>query len=170
MNIRELLVIATNNNNVLEDVSKFELSQLYKLEYEKYIKIIKVRKQGFNKRIVQFEEAEYFKYILEGKPSNNFTEAELDELENLRTSIDLEFHDELHYLMKKYPDAGIKDNINMVEETEYNIKWKQEHNNLMSNYHSMNELEKARALNKSKRLLFYILMYQPAILKVKGIL
>lgn len=167
MDIKEWLVIATNADNTLHDVSKFELSQLYKLEYEKYIKITKVKKQGFNKRLVQFEQGKYFKYIIEGKPSKDFTE---EELEDLRNSYDLEFHDELHYLIKKYPNADIKDNINMVEETEYNIKWKEEHKKIMANYHSMNELEKARARRESNRLIFYILMYQPAILRVKGII
>lgn len=110
MDIKEWLVIATNADNTLHDVSKFELSQLYKLEYEKYIKITKVKKQGFNKRLVQFEQGEYFKYIIEGKPSKEFTEEELEELEDLRNSYDLEFHDELHYLIKKYPNADIKAN------------------------------------------------------------
>ncbi|MEJ4884988.1 hypothetical protein SKA26_14680 [Enterococcus faecium] len=110
MDIKEWLFIATNADNTLHDVSKFELSQLYKLEYEKYIKITKVKKQGFNKRLVQFEQGEYFKYIIEGKPSKEFTEEELEELEDLRNSYDLEFHDELHYLIKKYPNADIKAN------------------------------------------------------------
>lgn len=170
MEIREWLVIATNANNTLHEVSKFELSQLYKLEHEDYIKITKVKREGFNKRLVQFEQGEYFKYITEGKPSQEFTEEELNELEDLRTSTDLEFHEELHYLMNKYPDADIKDNINMVEETEYNVKWKEQSKKIMANYHSMNKLEKARALKELNRLTFYILMYQPAILRVKGII
>ncbi|WP_185160571.1 hypothetical protein [Mammaliicoccus sciuri] len=173
MSIRELLLIAKSVKSFqLEEVNNEELEELHQLEKEKYIKLVQITKDSNETYTIKFEEDQNFKHIIFGIPASEFTDEELEELENLRNDdrYDIsELFEELNRLKEKYPEADIEYNIHTVEDTDEIIEKRKEIKELGYNYHNMNELEKARYLNKTNQLTYEILLGQPIVMKLKDL-
>lgn len=173
MSIRELLLIAKSVKSFqLEEINNEELEELHQLEDEKYIKLLQITKDNNEAYTIKFEQDKNFKHIIFGVPATEFTDEELDELEKLKNDdrYDIsDLFDELNKLKEKYPEADIEYNIHTVEDTDEIIEKKTEIKELGYEYHNMNELEKARYLNRTNQLTYEILLEQPIVKKLKDL-